>query len=200
MANQFPVSVNQPYGSRASKVQMTVHHMQNYDYTSAPRLQKLKHSNFNITLNTNYRPKREEIERFDKLYTEAIEEALNKNDCHAIFDALRVIDSIQDDPNHPGKRVYTTHKMTMQEYDTLVKNIQTEYKCEVGVNFKYGGRFHIHGFIYILHTSRLHLDMDPIVNAINTECNKRGIPTIKYAHASYEKPSMRDYMKKMDFV
>jgi hypothetical protein len=161
-----------------------------------PRLQKLKHSNFTFTFNTNHRPEsKDEIIMLDEQINECVDQAfsMEKN----IKGCLKVIDSVETDvATH--KKHYVTHVMTQEEFNTKIKRIKVRHHNEVGTNYKMGGRFHIHGYMYILHTSMIHFDIDVIKDAINEKLRAKNLPIIHYAHMGFEKPSMKDYMQKQD--
>lgn len=159
---------------------------------------KLKHSAFGFTMNTNYRPKTsDEILEMDRQYTDVMERALKDNDGELLRRSLKVVDSIQHDG---GKKTFDTHPMTSAEFDENVKKIKVRYRNEVGTNFKYGGRFHTHGYIYVIHTTMVHLDIEVMMDGINTYLEALDLPTFKYGHVGMEKISMKEYMSKQDLL
>lgn len=185
--------------ARGPVISVRAHRMVRPDFPP-PAARKLRHSMFGITFNTNYRPKNvDEIRNLDEQFTEAIEDALTADGGAVLKDSLKVVESMSTDAA-TGKKRFVTHKITATEYEQHVKKIDTQYHNEVGANFVRGGRFHIHGYIYVLHTTMLQLDIDPIMQALNAQCRRRGIPEVKYAHVSYQRPGAREYMEKMDFV
>lgn len=169
----------------------------------APRRLKLKHSSFGFTMNTNYRPKsKEEMVGLDAQFTESMEESLYKNSGQNLRESLRVIERIdvteQLTSSGARKKEFVTHPMTMDEYDEHVKKIKVRFRNEVGSNYKYGGRWHVHGYIYVVHTTLIHLDIQTLMKRMNVDLEAKGLPTLKYGHFGMEKVGMKEYMSKQD--
>jgi hypothetical protein len=170
------------------------------DVAQARRV-KLKHSSFGFTMNTNYRPKsKEEMVEMDRAFTEAMEEALYKDGGKNLMESLRVIDSMEKGPGPGAKRTFVTHQMTQQEFEEHVKKVKVRFRNEIGTNYKYGGRWHLHGYIYVVHTTMIHLDIQALMRAANAELSAKGLPTLKYGHFGMEKVGMKEYMSKQDLV
>ena len=159
---------------------------------------KLKHSMFSFTFNTNIRPKnRDEATMLDDGYYEAMEKTFAESE--NVRKMLRVVDNVEKNET-TNKKTFLSHPMTPTEFDSCVKRIEVRHQNELGTNYKYGGRFHIHGYIYVLHTSFLHVDFDRVLAFVNKYAAMTRMPLLKYAHFTIEKPSMKLYMKKQYFM
>lgn len=169
------------------------------DLFTKPQKKTLKHSMFTFTFNTNYRPKsKPEIISMDERYTDLVDRALGNEE--TIRKSLKKIDSIEHRPYNNTRKAYATHVMTSREFDEDIKHVKARHHNEVGRNYKKGGRFHVHGYIYILHTTMVHLDINVLKDEINKLLEANGLPKICYAHMGYEKPGMKEYMKKQDYI
>lgn len=159
---------------------------------------KINHSYFACLLNTNYKPKtKEEIESYGDLYPEILEELLRNN--NTLFQkSITIVDNIETLPD--GRKDFTTHTCSEEEYNENIKHVRSRFKMEVGNDFGKGGRMHMHCSFFIVHTTKIQMNLKPIVTAYNTELEARGLPTIKYYHVKSEKPSTDLYMTKYNFL
>jgi hypothetical protein len=159
---------------------------------------QINHSNFGCLLNTNYKPKtNEEILDFGKQYPEILEETLNNND--SLFKkAITIVDDIKTNPN--GSKTFTTHTIGDSEYDENIKHIRSRFKAEIGNDYGKGGRLHIHASFFIVHTTKIQINLKPIVDAFNVSLSAKDLPTIKYYHVKSEKPTTDLYMTKYNYL
>lgn len=158
----------------------------------------INHSYFACLMNTNSKPKSvEQIEAYGEQYPEIFQEVLNKND--TLFKrSITIVDNIVTNPD--GSKTFTTHTCTQEEYDENIKHIRSRFKVEIGNDYGKGGRLHLHVSFFIVHTTKIQLNLKPIVEAYNQELTAQGLPTIKYYHVKSEKPSTDLYMTKYNFV
>lgn len=169
-----------------------------YKTDTSESAKKIKHSYFGVLLNTNHKPKsQEEVERYGDDYPTILEELLNRND--TLFQrSITIVDNITT--NDDGSKTFATHTCSQEEYDDNIKHIRSRFKVEIGNNYGKGGRLHIHASFFIVHTTKIQLNMKPIVDAYNHELGDRGLPTIKYFHVKSEKPSTDLYMTKYNYL
>lgn len=158
----------------------------------------INHSFFGCLLNTNYKPKdRESLEMMGKEYPRILEEVLSQND-DLMKRSIMIVDDITT--HDDGRKTFTTHEISQEEYESDIKHIRSRFKAEVGNDYGKGGRFHMHCSFFIVHTTKIQLDLKPIVDAYNVELEAHGLPTIKYFKVKSEKPNTDLYMTKYNFV
>lgn len=158
----------------------------------------INHSYFACLLNTNYKPKNvEEIEHYGDEYPAILQEVLNRND-NLFKRSITIVDNIINNFNET--KTFVTHTCTQEEYDENIKHIRSRFKVEIGNDYGKGGRLHLHASFFIVHTTKIQLNLKPIVDAYNEELAARGYPQIKYFHVKSEKPSTDLYMTKYNFV
>lgn len=159
---------------------------------------KINHSFFACLLNTNFKPRdREQLQIFGEEYPDILETLLNGNDT-LLKDSITIVDNITTLPD--GRKTFVTHKISDEDYNTHIKHVRSRFKVEVGNNYGKGGRLHIHASFFIIHTTKIQLDLGPIVKAFNEELEARSMPTIKYFHVKSEKPSTDLYMSKYNYA
>jgi hypothetical protein len=157
---------------------------------------KINHSYFGCLLNTNYKPKtKDEITRMGEQYPKIMEEALTPD---VLESAITIVDNITTLPD--GRKTFETHKITHADFEEQIKHIRSRFKCEIGNDFGKGGRFHLHASFFIVHTTKIQMDMQPIVNAVNEILASKGLPLLKYFHIKSEKPTTDLYMTKYDYT
>jgi hypothetical protein len=159
---------------------------------------RIKQSYFGCLLNTNMKPKtKEDAEFYGDEYPVILEEVLNKND-ELFRKSIVIVDNIE---NHPdGRKTFTTHTISDQEYNEKIKHIRSRFKVEIGNDFGKGGRLHLHASFFIVHTTKIQLNLKPIIDAYNDVLEGRGLPKIKYFHVKSDKPSTDLYMTKYNYL
>jgi hypothetical protein len=155
----------------------------------------IKCSSFVCLFNTNYRPKdKEELQQFFDQFPDVMAAVLT----HGMFmKIITVLVKIDTDPT--GKKTMTTRDISPEEYEEDIRHIRTRFNCEVGYSGK-GRRFHIHLNFFIVHTTKIQIELKPLVEAINVELEARSLPLIKYFHTKSEKPASQLYMKKLQLA
>lgn len=156
---------------------------------------KINHSFFGVMLNTNYKPRyKEEVERMANDYPEILEDLLTNND--ALFQqSIVIVDKITTVAG--GRKQFDAHTITPGQYDSDIKHIRSRFQSEIG---QVGGRFHLHASFFVVHTTKIQMNMKPIVDAFNKELGNRGMPLIKFYRTKAEKASTDLYMTKYDYV
>ena len=156
---------------------------------------KLKTSAFTILLNTNIKPKtKEEIGEWMDQYPEILENVINSNP-EVMKKCFSFVAGIQTN-GATGKKTFQLRDMTDAEYSNDIKYVKSRFQGEVGLNFKQGGRFHLHCTFFVVHTSKIQMDMKPLIDKYNESLEAAGLPPIKYFHTKSEKPNGADYQKK----
>ena len=159
---------------------------------------KINHSYFACLLNTNFKPKtKEQIEAYGDEYPDILTDVLNKND-NLFKKSITIVEKIDNNAN--GTKTFTTHTCTDEEYNDNIKHIRSRFKVEIGNDYGKGGRLHLHCSFFIVHTTKIQLNLKPIVEAYNNELSAKGLPVIKYYHVKSEKPSTDLYMTKYNFL
>lgn len=158
----------------------------------------INHSYFGCLMNTNYKPKSmEEVELYGDEYPDILQQVLDKND-NLFRRAITVVDDITtlDD----GRKTFATHTISEDEYNDNIKHIRSRFKVEIGNDYGKGGRLHMHASFFIVHTTKIQMNLKPIVEAYNQELSAKGYPTIKYYHVKSDKPSTDLYMTKYNYA
>lgn len=155
---------------------------------------KLTHSFFACLLNTNYHPKsNEEAQMMAQEYPTILEDLLKEN-ADLFRNSITVVDKI--DTHADFKKTFHTHRISEEEFDENIKRIRSRFKCEMGAG---KGRFHLHATFFVVHTTKIQMDLKPIIDAYNVELTSRGLHPITYFHTKSEKPNTDLYMSKYDF-
>lgn len=131
---------------------------------------KIRHSDFLVTINTNFRPKdRVEMDEVQSALERAVEDMSTPS---GLREVVRVLE-----PN-----------VTLTAAN--VKNVDVEYAGEVGESAK-GGRVHSHTIIKVTHTTKIQMDPKKISSFVmasiesphvkNVHVNIKLLPTNGYA-------------------
>lgn len=145
--------------------------------------EKIKHSNFLITVSTNYRPKTtEESQAMGKKLSKTMRELLTEQTLPSIVDML-------DD----------------QDYYSVIKNVKADFSIELGKKAK-GKRIHAHCLLKIEHTGKIrlnpveikefvsnHID-DPLIKGIYV--NIRAVKDLSNVEEYIKKQSVSNYKSK----
>jgi hypothetical protein len=155
---------------------------------------KINHSFFGVMLNTNYKPKyRDEVKMMADEYPQILEDLLKNND--TLFQkSIVIVDKIENAGG--GKKHFEGHTISPAQYEADIKHIRSRFQSEIGHT---GGKFHLHASFFVVHTTKIQMNMKPMVDAFNKELEARGLHTIKYFHVKAEKASTDLYMTKYDY-
>lgn len=144
--------------------------------------QKRKNSNFLLTWNTNYRPKnREEIESL----ADGLVDKIDAFFADHLKECVQCVD-----------KNGSLHPITDSEWSSGIYHVRVTSHPEVGSNFKYGARFHIHSEVYFLHSLKLRMDPKLLKDLFNKSLEGTNLPQIKYLNIQIGKISAEDYLMK----
>jgi hypothetical protein len=153
---------------------------------------KIVCSSFVVLMNTNFKPRdKAQIDDYMQRYPEILESTINSNP-DMMQKCFFVVDNIVAGPHN---KQFFTHAISDEEYGDI-KYVKSRFEGEVGLDFKRGGRFHLHCSFFVVHTSKLQMELKPLVDKYNEDLAAEGYPPIKYYHVKAEKPSTTSYMKK----
>lgn len=184
--------------SRKGGPTMDIKAKKGVSYKADTRGKKINHSYFACLFNTNYKPKtKQEIEMMGQAYPEVLEQVLNEHP-EVFKRAITVVDRIVT--HRDRKKTFETHTIGDAEYDENIRHIRSRFKAELGNDMGKGGRLHLHASFFIVHTTKIQLNLEPIVTLFNQALERRGLPTIKYYHVKSEKPSTDLYMTKYNYA
>lgn len=143
--------------------------------TDSNKPPKTKHSDFLITINTNYRPK---LTPDSKDVGKVLSKAINKLNTHENLTKIITLDGTDT-------------------YAASIKKIKAQFAVEIGQNPK-GRRIHAHLILQVDHTSRIQINIPVLREVVDGLLDDPRIKKPVYVNVKYTPSgrSVEDYIKK----